>query len=122
MAQQHHTLDYIELPAPDLAAVTEFYSAAFGWSFNDYGGAYAGIVSPDGNGEVGGFNPEGTPQPAGVLVQLYSDDLEASRDAVVAAGGRIVQDIFSFPGGRRFQFADPAGNELGVWTTSEGDG
>lgn len=113
MTTRHHQLDYIEFSAPDLAATTEFYGSVFGWEFNDYGGAYVGIKSAEDDGEVGGFDPSGAKPP---LVQVYSDDLDASRAAVVAAGGTITQDVFEFPGGARFHFTDPAGNELGVWT------
>jgi uncharacterized protein len=118
MAQTHHTIDYIELAAPDLAAQRDFYSAAFGWEFNDYGGDYAGIRAPGGEGEVGGLNPEGRPGPGGALVLLYSDDLEATVASVRDAGGEITREPYEFPGGRRFFFHDPAGNELGVWTTA----
>ena len=120
MTRTHHTVDYVELAAPDLAASTAFYTKAFGWSFNDYGGAYAGIRSPGGDGEVGGLNPEGTPGSGGALVLLYSDDLDASVDSVRQAGGEISRDPYAFPGGRRFHFRDPAGNELGVWASDDG--
>lgn len=122
MTSTHHTLDYVELPAPDLAAAKAFYGSAFGWEFNDYGPpgepAYVGIRAHDGDGEVGGLDPAGTPGTAGVLVQLYSDDLDATVRAVVDAGGRVLKEPYAFPGGRRFHFADPAGNELGAWASS----
>jgi predicted enzyme related to lactoylglutathione lyase len=113
--QAHHAIDYIELSVTDLAAAKAFYAAAFGWGFNDYGPEYAGIRK-DGGGEMGGMRPVETVMPGGPMVILYSHDLEASRDAVVTAGGAISQDVFSFPGGRRFQFTDPDGNELAVWS------
>ena len=115
----HHAIDYIEFTVRDLAEAKGFFAAAFGWAFNDYGPEYAGIQAPDGDGEVGGLRP-GEPAPGGPLVILYSDDLEATLDAVKAAGGRIVTEPFSFPGGRRFHFQDPSGNELAVWTDAEG--
>ena len=118
MAQTHHTIDYIELAAPDLGAARDFYSAAFGWEFNDYGGDYAGIRAPGGEGEVGGLNPEGRPGPGGALVLLYSDDLDATVTRVREAGGTVTREPYEFPGGRRFFFRDPAGNELGVWATA----
>lgn len=118
MAHLNHTLDYVELAAPDLSAAHDFYAAAFGWRFNDYGGAYAGIRAAEGDGEVGGLNPEGEPGGGGVLVLLYADDLDATVAGVRAAGGVISQEPYDFPGGRRFHFRDPAGNELGVWSTS----
>ena len=109
----HHTIDYIEFTVRDLAASKRFYADAFGWEFNDYGPAYSGIRG--GDGEVGGLRP-GEPAPGGPLVILYSDDLEASLAAVEAAGGAIAKPIFAFPGGRRFHFTDPSGNELAVWS------
>ena len=116
MSQQHHTIDYIELAAPDLAAAKRFYGTAFGWEFTDYGPDYAGIRKKSGDGEVGGIRREDGVQRGGPLVILYSEDLEASVRAVVDAGGQVVKEPFSFPGGRRFHFTDPAGNELAVWS------
>ncbi len=117
MSHVHHTIDYIELTVSDMAAARAFYSAAFGWKFNDYGPEYTGIQGDGPDREVGGFTV-GETTPGGPLVVLYSTDLEASAAAVEAAGGTIVKPIFSFPGGRRFQFTDPSGNELGVWSSS----
>ena len=109
---QHHAIDYIEFTVRDLAAAKAFYGEVFGWAFNDYGPAYAGIQGPE--REVGGMR-EGEPASGGPLVVLYSESLEASHAAVQAAGGTIVKEIFDFPGGRRFHFQDPSGNELAVW-------
>ncbi|HEY7901144.1 MAG TPA: VOC family protein [Caulobacteraceae bacterium] len=103
-------IDYLEFPASDLAPTKAFYAAAFGWSFVDYGPAYAAF---EGAGIDGGFNAhDAEPAP---LVILWANDLEAMQARIEAAGGRIVRPIFSFPGGRRFHFRDPAGNVLGVW-------
>lgn len=112
----HHGFDYIELPALDLGAAERFYRAAFGWRFTGYGPAYLGIITPDGR-ECGGISQVGelTPRGDGALVVLFSDDIDATHDAVIAAGGTILRDTFEFPGGRRFHFADPSGVELGVW-------
>ncbi len=112
-AHTHHTIDYIEIPVTDLAEAKRFYAAAFGWEFNDYGQDYAGIRR--GEGEAGGLRPVDQVTRGGPLVILYSTDLEASVVSVQAAGGRVVVEPFSFPGGRRFQFLDPSGNELAVW-------
>lgn len=116
MNARHHTFDYIELAAPDLAAAKSFYADAFGWTFTDYGPDYTGIHRPGGDGEMGGLNPV---RPAGAglpLVILYSDDLDATLASVTGAGGTVTEGPFEFPGGRRFHFSDPAGNELAVWT------
>ena len=110
----HHRVDYLEFPATDVARVRDFYSAVFGWKFTDYGPTYPSFE--DGR-LTGGFTSDGEGRPAlGVLVVLYSRDLEATQAAVTKAGGRVTKDIFSFPGGRRFHFADPSGNELAVWS------
>ena len=120
MPQTHHTIDYIEIPARDLEASRAFYAAAFGWTYNDYGPGYAGIRRADGDGEVGGLaGTDGDIATGTLLVLLYSDDLDATADAIRAAGGSIVQEPYEFPGGRRLHFADPSGNELGVWANAQ---
>lgn len=104
-------LDYIELPGGDLPASKAFYGAAFGWTFTDYGPEYAAFDE----GMDGGLDAQAdgvrTPLPI-----LFARDLEAMLAKVEAAGGVIVKPIFAFPGGRRFHFRDPAGNELAVWS------
>jgi len=111
----HHAIDYVEINVSDLAAAKAFYAQAFGWQFHDYGPEYAGIRWVEGDGEVGGLNATGVPSRGGPLVLLWSADLDASATAVADAGGEIVTGPYEFPGGRRFHFADPSGNELGVW-------
>ena len=115
MTRRHHVIDYVELAVDDVAAAREFYAAAFGWEFNDYGPEYAGIRAPGGDGEVGGLAASSSPRGGGPLVLLFSDDLDATVDAVESAGGSVVKGPYEFPGGRRFHFTDPSGNELGVW-------
>ena len=115
MDQVHHVIDYIEINVSDLPAARMFYEQAFGWEFNDYGPAYAGIRTPSGDGELGGLNAGGSPGPGGPLVLLFSDDLGATASAVEAAGGTVTEGPYDFPGGRRFEFSDPSGNVLGVW-------
>ncbi len=106
-------LDYLEMPATGgtLDRLKAFYSAAFAWSFTDYGPTYSAFSE----GLDGGFQADSSEAPAKPLPVLYSQDLEDTLDAVENAGGTIVRPIFSFPGGRRFHFVDPAGNELAVW-------
>ncbi|MCK0112371.1 VOC family protein [Ornithinimicrobium sp. F0845] len=118
MASTHHAIDYIEINVADLATAKDFYGQAFGWTFTDYGPGYAGFRTVGREDEAGGLNPAGQPGPGGPFVLLYSEDLDASVAAVEGAGGRIIQAPYAFPGGRRFHFADPSGNELGVWTLS----
>jgi len=116
--RRHHAIDYVELTVTDLAEAERFYAEAFGWTFNDYGPQYAGIR--DGSGEavpeVGGLAVGTEVRPGGPLVLLYSADLDGTLAAVTSAGGRVVNGPYPFPGGRRFHFQDPAGNELGVWS------
>lgn len=95
-----------------------FYTAVFGWSYVDYGPKYAAIT---GAGVDGGFDADAgarKPSNQGALVVLYSEDLEVTAEAVINAGGEITIPTFDFPGGRRFHFSDPSGNELAVWTTT----
>jgi hypothetical protein len=103
-------LSYIEMPAGDLIPLKSFYRDAFGWSFTDYGPTYAAFQE----GIDGGFQGDAAAGLGKPLPVLYAKDLEAMEAKVQAAGGLIVQPIFSFPGGRRFHFTDPSGNELAV--------
>lgn len=109
-------INYLEMPSRDLEATKRFFADAFGWSFIDYGPEYVAIKNA---GLDGGFfksDSVATTSNGSVLVVLYSADLEATLEQVKLSGGEIVQDIFSFPGGRRFHFTDPNGNEYAVWS------
>lgn len=117
MTHTNNHIDYVEFAAEDLAAVKEFYAAAFGWEFQDWGPDY---VSFSGAGLEGGIRGGEAPVQGGALIILYADDLEASEAKVVAAGGEITEH-HDFPGGKRFHFRDPGGNILGVWTLVEAD-
>ena len=108
-------IDYVEFPGRDLPATKTFYGAAFGWAFTDYGPDYAAF---EGQGTDGGFVADQDGAAAKPLVVLYAHDLEAMEAKVRAAGGTIARAIFPFPGGRRFHFRDPSGNELAVWSVT----
>ena len=110
---RHHAIDYIEITVPDLEAAKTFYAKAFGWTFNDYGPGYAGIVGKE--HEMGGLCVGDEVRQGGPLVILFSNDLEQSVAAVTEAGGKIIKPPYDFPGGWRFHFRDPGGNELAVW-------
>ena len=110
----HHAIDYIELAVTDMAESKRFYASAFDWKFNDYGPDYAGIQKQ--GGEAGGLRLDPEVSTGGPLVVLYSNDLDMTLTRVREAGGRIVKEPFDFPGGRRFHFQDPSGNELAVWS------
>ena len=102
-------LNYVELPVANTGAAKAFYEAAIGWSLTGFGPTYAATVTGDTDIGLQGDSAEATKAP---LPVIEVDDLEAALAAVEAAGGRIVRPIFGFPGGRRFHFVDPSGNEL----------
>lgn len=109
-------INYVEFPATDIEGTKAFFSKAFGWTFVDYGPDYASF---QGAGLDGGFfrsEKSATVASGSALIVLYSKELEASQQRVEAAGGTIVVPIFDFPGGRRFHFSDPSGNEYAVWS------
>jgi predicted enzyme related to lactoylglutathione lyase len=106
-------IDYIEFSATDMAKTKAFYERVFGWKFTDYGPDYTSFE----DGRIaGGFTKEGNVVRGGALVVLYASDLGATEKKVRDAGGAISKDAFPFPGGRRFHFTDPSGNELAVWS------
>jgi predicted enzyme related to lactoylglutathione lyase len=109
-------ISYVEFPAASaeaLRAAKQFYTDVFGWKFQDWGDDYADTQS---SGIGSGINSDPSHQPPAPLVVLFSSHLETTSAKVVAAGGKIMKDIFSFPGGRRFHYLDPAGNQLAVWS------
>jgi len=115
MSQQEQDLriDYIEFPTSDIERSRAFYENAFGWKFQDWGPEYSSFE----DGRLsGGLRKSAESAVEGPLVVIYAVDLEATEAAIRAQGGQITQAIFSFPGGRRFHFRDPAGHELAVWS------
>lgn len=103
-------IDYIEFASPKLEETQHFFAAAFGWSFVDYGPDYRDI---QGAGTGGGLErSEGLRAP---LVVLKTDDLEGAFARLKAAGATITQDIYDFPGGRRFEFTEPGGTAMAIW-------
>jgi len=108
-------MDYIEFPAADIARTKLFYGEVFGWKFTDYGPDY---TSFDDGRLAGGFSKERQAIQGGPLIVIYAYDLAAMEQTVRKAGGKISKETFSFPGGRRFHFVDPNGNELAVWSES----
>ena len=113
---QHEKLNYVEFPSTDLRSTKSFFEAAFGWHFVDYGPEYTAF---SGQGLDGGFFKADmcsrTDQGSALLV-FFSDDLETTLEKVEASGGTVIKPIFSFPGGRRFHFTEPSGNEFAVWS------
>lgn len=113
---EHEKINYVELPARDLAKAKAFFTAAFGWEFEDFGPDYTAFSN---QGLDGGFFRSDqcvSTQNGSALVVFYSDDIHSTLAKVEGAGGNVLQPIFDFPGGRRFHFADPNGNEYAVWS------
>ncbi len=115
---QHEKINYIELPARDIEASKAFFSRVFGWNFTDYGPDYTAFSDA---GMDGGFfraDMAASTERGSALVVLYSEQLEQTLQKIEDAGGVIIRPIFSFPGGRRFHFTEPSGNELAVWSNT----
>ncbi len=113
---EHEKLNYVEFPCRNIPATKSFFSDVFAWTFEDYGDAYTAF---SGQGLDGGFfqsNDASVTSSGAALLVFYSADLEDTQRKVVSFGGHIAQPIFSFPGGRRFHFTEPSGNELAVWS------
>jgi len=111
--EQDRRMDYIEFRSTSIEQTKKFYSQVFGWEFTDYGPDYTSFSDGRMNG---GFESAPAVDAGGPLVVLYSIALEEIEARIVEAGGRIVRETFEFPGGRRFHFTDPSGNELAVWS------
>lgn len=113
---KHEKIDYVEFPASNLESTKDFFSKVFGWVFQDYGPDYSSFSN---SGIAGGFyraELKASAENGSALIVLFSNDLEGTFSKVADAGGVIVKEIFSFPGGRRFHFTEPSGNEFAVWS------
>ncbi len=113
---RHEKIDYVEFAAKDLEATKVFFGRVFGWTFTDYGPEYTAFTDAGLNGGFFRANLQSSPASGGALIIFYSSNLEATLDKVAKAGGTIVKPTFTFPGGRRFQFTEPSGNEFAVWS------
>jgi len=116
---EHEKINYVELPARDLQATKDFFSQVFGWSFQDFGPDYSAFTD---QGLDGGFfksESSSLTSNGAALIVFYSNDLEATQEKIKTANGEIVKPIFSFPGGRRFHFTEPSGNEFAVWSDKD---
>ncbi len=113
---QHEKINYVEFPARNMRATKRFFADVFGWRFKEFGSEYAAFYN---QGIDGGFfrsDLESVTSKGSALVVFYSADLESTQIKIEKAGGKITQPIFSFPGGRRFHFTEPSGNEFAVWS------
>jgi len=116
---EHEKINYVEFPSKDIDLTKTFFTAAFGWSFTDFGSEYTSFSN---EGLHGGFyksDLNSSTEKGSALIVFYSKELEQTQSKIEKAGGSIVEPIFSFPGGRRFHFADPNGNEYAVWSDIE---
>lgn len=114
-AQHDRRIDYIEINVTDVARAKQFYTDAFGWKWEDYGPDYQSFHDGRMAGGLRGVKPS-EHRPGGSLIVIYAVDLSTAQRKVEQAGGTIVRQPYEFPGGRRFHFTDPSGNELAVWT------
>ena len=120
--REHAKINYVEWPSKDLAVTKAFFTKAFDWEFTDYSDFYVGFT---GQGLDGGFfksDRSSVYEQGAALIVFYSKDLEQTRARIEDAGGTIVKPVFAFPGGRRFHFSDPNGNEYGVWSDMDAEG
>jgi len=109
-------INYVEFPAKDLELAKSFFSNVFDWQFTDFGPEYTAFTNSGINGGFFQSELKSTTDAGAALIVLYSKDLEKSQTKIEKAGGSIIKAIFSFPGGRRFHFLDPNGNEFAVWS------
>lgn len=115
----HEKINYVEFPARDIDATKHFFATVFGWSFVDYGPDYSAFS--DAGIDGGFFRSElsASVERGSALIVFYSRTLEQSQAKIERAGGQIIKPIFDFPGGRRFHFSDPSGNEYAVWSDAD---
>ena len=116
--KKHEKINYIELPAKNIVLAKSFFSTIFAWKFTDYGADYAAFSAKDAGLDGGFYKSELTSQSknGSVLVVFYSEDLKTAQSKIKCAGGKIIKTIFAFPGGHRFHFSDPNGNEYAIWS------
>ena len=113
---EHEKINYVEFPSRDLDLTKAFFSTVFGWSFADYGPDYSAFANQGLNGGFYKSEQVASTAQGSALIVFYSSQLEQTQTKVTAAGGTITKPTFDFPGGRRFHFADPNGNEYAVWS------
>lgn len=113
---KHEKIDYVEFPSRDIEKTKAFFSSVFGWTFKDYGPDYTAFSNQGQNGGFYKADMAASTTQGSALIVFYSSEPEATQVKIESAGGKIVKPTFSFPGGRRFHFSDPNGNEYAVWS------
>lgn len=112
----HEKIDYVEFATPNLSKTKAFFTQAFGWAFQDFGEGYTAFDGTTGlNGGFYQADQVSKWENGGALIVFFSENIEETQHKIEAAGGKIVKAIFDFPGGRRFHFEEPSGNEFAVW-------
>ncbi len=114
--KNNEKINYVEFPAKDLDAARNFFGTVFSWEFTDYGPEYTAFFNAGLNGGFYKSDLSSTTDNGSTLVVFYSEDIEETKSNIKKAGGKIVKPVFEFPGGRRFHFTDPNGNEYAVWS------
>ncbi len=112
----HEKINYVEFPSKNLRETKDFFTKVFNWKFQDFGPEYTSFSD---QGMDGGFfqsDKNSTTNTGAALIIFYSNNIEATQEKIIKAGGNILKPIFSFPGGRRFHFSEPSGNEFAVWS------
>ena len=117
--KDHEKINYVEFPATNILETKKFFTTVFGWTFEDFGPDYCAF---SGQGLDGGFfssDKIASTDNGSALIVFFSNDIDSTLSKVGAAGGTIIRPIYDFPGGRRFHFSDPSGNEYAVWAEPE---
>ncbi len=113
---EHEKINYVEFPSTDLPETKKFFSQVFNWEFHDFGSEYSSFSNQGVNGGFYKSDLIATTSTGAALIVFYSNDIDTTQQKIEKAGGTIIKPIFSFPGGRRFHFSEPGGNEFAVWS------
>jgi len=116
MMNEHEKINYVEFPAGDIEATKEFFRRVFGWQFQDFGSDYAAFSNQGLDGAFYKSDLSSTVEQGGALIVFYSRNIEVTLSKVEQANGLVVKPVFTFPGGQRFHFTEPSGNEFAVWS------
>jgi len=116
MMNEHEKINYVEFPAGNIEATKLFFTEIFGWSFEDFGPDYTAFANEGLDGGIYKSELSSSTENGSALIIFYSQELEITEAKIINAGGKIIRPTFSFPGGRRFHFSDPNGNEFAVWS------
>jgi predicted enzyme related to lactoylglutathione lyase len=117
--KEHEKINYVEFPSRDIQQTKNFFTKAFGWTFQDFGPEYTAFSN---EGIDGGFYQSklnSSSSNGSALIVFFSENLETTLEKIKGSGGEIIKDIFPFPGGRRFHFSEPCGNEFAVWSDKD---